>query len=103
MDLHERQQFDFLLYTAVERFVERVEQIGPDRVKAEEFTDAIFGDFLLDNADGACFVLRALAAREAPSLPGGKVVDSLIVMAKAVFCDLLRRKTEENLAQRSRY
>jgi hypothetical protein len=44
-----------------------------------------------------------LAVQSAPSIPGGKVVDSLVVMAKAVFCDLLRRKTEEGLGQRSRY
>jgi hypothetical protein len=96
MDLHERQQFDFLLQVAVERYVERVEQTGEDRVKLEDFTNAIFSDFLLDNADGACFVLRALAKQD-------KVEVTLITMAKAVFSDLLRRKVGESLEQRAGY
>ncbi len=91
MDLHERQQFDFLLQVAVERYVERVEQIGPDRVKLNAFVDAIFSDFLLDNADGACFVLRALAKHE----------QELVVMAKAAFSDLIRRKIDETLELRN--
>jgi hypothetical protein len=85
MDLHERQQFDFLLQIAVERFVERVQQLGEQRAQVRPFTDAIFADFLLDNADGACFVLRALS-RETEA--------TLIGMAKGAFSDLLQKKVE---------
>lgn len=103
MDLHERQQFDFLLQVAVERFVERVEQIGENMVKLEDFTNAIFNDFLLDNTDGACFILRALARQTAPPVLTGTVEVILIAMAKAVFSDLLRRKVDESLSQRAGY
>jgi hypothetical protein len=92
MDLHERQQFDFLLQVAVERYVERLEQVGPERVKLETFVDAIFRDFLLDNADGACFILRAM--------PKG-VEQNLVEMAKAAFVDIMRRKAEETLELRA--
>jgi hypothetical protein len=90
MDLHERLQFDFLLQVAVERYVERVENVGAERAKLEPFVDAIFGDFLLNNADGACFVLRALALHE----------QKLIAMAKVAFVELMRSKTEESLELR---
>jgi len=101
MDLHERQQFDFLLQVAVERYVERVEQMGPQMVKLEDFTNAIFADFLLDNVDGASFVLRALSRQTMPAIPAGDVEDVLVGAAKAVFADLLRRKVAESLEQRS--
>jgi hypothetical protein len=103
MDLHERQQFDFLLQVAVERYVERVEQIGPNMVKLDDFTNAIFSDFLLDNADGACFVLRALAKQNAPPATAGNIEETLVAMAKSVFSSLLRRKVDESLEQRIGY
>jgi len=90
MDLHERQQFDFLLQVAVERYVERVEQLGSERAKLDTFVGAIFNDFLLDNADGACFILRALSEQ-------ADVEQTLITMAKGVFSDLIRRKIGESL------
>jgi hypothetical protein len=100
MDLHERQQFDFLLQVAVERYVERLEQVGPERLRISGFVDAIFNDFLLDNADGACFVLRALAQQNAPSGAAGNVEQVLMAMAKAAFSDLIRRKIDEALELR---
>ena len=116
MDLHEKQQFDFLLNTAVERYVERLEQRNggaesalqrlrhdpeSDGVWLTRFTQAIFDDFLLANVEGACFILKALAKRPAPALAAGKVEATLLAMAQHVFADLLRQKTDEALEQRS--
>ena len=118
MDLHLRQQFDFLLITAVDRFAERLEQRlggpGPalERLRAEpngegvwldEMTRNLFSDFLLDNPAGACFVLQALANRRQPAPPGGKIEDMLVEMAITAFGSLLAAKTEEALEQRSGY
>ncbi len=100
MDLHERQQFDFLLQVAVERYVERLDQVGPDRVKIGGFVDAIFNDFLLDNADGACFILRALVKQTAPAMAGSNVEQMLLAMAKTAFSDLMQRKIDESLELR---
>jgi hypothetical protein len=115
MELHERQQFDFLLMTAVERYVERLEQrngsvedalarlrSGPngEGVWLDEFVAAIFDDFLLDNIGGACFVLEALAKRTLPETAAGRVETVLIEMARTAFAGLLKQKTEEALEQR---
>lgn len=114
MDLHERQQFDFLWMTAVERFVERLEQRNGGTEDAlarlrsdpngefvwlDEFVAAIFQDFLLDNIGGACFVLQALAQRSLPESGIGSVETVLIAMAKTGFAGLLKRKAEEVLEQ----
>ena len=40
MDLHERQQFDFLLQVAVERFVERLEQTSASVAKVASVAKA---------------------------------------------------------------
>lgn len=122
MDLHERQQFDFLLHTAVERYVERLEQRNggaaqalrklqadpqADGIWLDRFTAAIFADFLLDNVGGACFVLAALAKRNAPPAEAGAgaatIEQALIAMAKVAFAALLAAKTEEALAQAADY
>ena len=119
MDLHERQQFDFLLQTAAERLVARLEERhrGPDaalaRLRADAggevgpFVDAVFTDFLLDNADGACFVLRALARRRLGAgraeAVEGTVEGMLVATAKGLFADLLATKAEELLEQHSGY
>lgn len=88
MHLHERAQFDFLLNTAAERFVERlVQRTGGleeglaalradpngEGVWLDEFVRAVLRDFLLDNTEGSCFVLQALADRPVPAgaLDGG--------------------------------
>lgn len=114
MNLHERQQFDFLLMTATERFVDRLiqRQMGAGNALArlredangegiwlDEFVGAIFQDFLLDNIGGACFVLTALARSRVEVTAGKNVEETLVGMAKRGFGDLLQRKTEEYLEQ----
>jgi hypothetical protein len=115
MDLHERQQFDQLLQTAVERYIERLEQRNEgaenalarlradpqsDGVWLDQFVDAIFQDFLVNNTDGAAFILRALPKRIIPSPPPGSVDSMLRAMAASAFSALLQRKTEEELERR---
>lgn len=132
MQLFEQQQFEFLMQTAVERFVERSEQRFQGAATALErwkqqpqqladwlggFCDAIFEDFLLNNADGACFVLRAMAQHQlqvsgsdpadkcqAPAIGEHATVEGhLIELAKALFRRLLYRKTLETLELHSSY
>jgi hypothetical protein len=121
MELHERQQFDFLLHTAVERYVERLEQRNEGANNAlqrlrenpegqgvwlSEFVEAVFGDFLLNNSAGAGFVMRALASRKAPVLssrPGQTMEQFAIECARAVFGELFRQKTEEVLEQHASF
>jgi hypothetical protein len=117
MDLHARQQFDFFFNAAIERFVDRVEQRcgGPvpaleklrtdpngEGVWLDEFTAALFRDFLLDNAAGSAFILQALARRPAPALAGtaSTVEQMMSAAARAAFADVLRIKTDEQLEQR---
>ncbi len=116
MQLHERQQFEFMLVTAVDRYVERIiqrnqgaenalrklrEDASGEGVWLDQFVDAIFQDFLLDNVGGACFILQALSAQKVAVPAEGKVEVVLLAMAKAAFADLLRRKTEEFLEQQA--
>ncbi len=119
MELYERQQFDFLLQTSVERYVERIEQRneGPGnaltRLRADrespgiwlsQFVDAVFDDFLINNLEGACFVLRALSSRPAPELPAQRSVEkTLLAASKQVFADLFYQKTEECLEQHAAF
>lgn len=123
MDLYQRQQFDFLLHTATERFVARLEErhrgaeaalaaltAAPDGegVWRGDFVDAIFQDFLLDNADGAAFVLRSLPARSLAAhrsaIAGAGTVEGLLVaLAKALFAELLLAKAVEALEQHAGY
>lgn len=116
MELHERQQFEFMLVTAVDRYVERVVQRNQGAENAlqklrtdptgegmwlDQFVEAIFQDFLLDNIGGACFILKALGSQTAAAPPDGKVETMLLAMAREAFADLLRRKTEEFLEQQA--
>jgi hypothetical protein len=123
MDLHQRQQFDHLLQTATERFVARIEErhrgaeAAIAKLKAApegegvwlgRFVDAIFQDFLLDNADGAAFVLRALPKRtidgQRAALQNAATVEAaLLALAKGLFGELLLRKSLEALEQHSGY
>ena len=118
MDLYEKQQFGFFLQTATERYVARLEERfrGADgalkRIHNDtdgegfgltDFTDAVFEDFLLNNVEGACFVLQALANRTAEATTGGTVEATLVEMAKKLFADLLLQKTIESLEQHSGY
>ncbi len=118
MDLHLRQQFDYLLATSVERFVERLEHRNEGLAHAlrklesdengegvwlHDFVNAVFADFLLDNVEGACFVLQALAQRPHDALQAGRISEILIDMSKSAFGSLLKSKTLEALQQRSAY
>lgn len=126
MDNYQRQQFDFLLQTAVERFVERLEQRcrGADQalkaLRAQPdselvwlagFVDAVMAEFLLDNADGASFILRSLARKNVRpnklfssesdrNIPVG---DVLVAMAKHLLQELILVKAVEALEQHSAY
>jgi len=114
LNLHEKQQFDFLLAHAVERFVERLEQRNEGAENAlgrlrsdpngegvwlNEFTRAVFRDFLLDNVDGYCFILCALSRRKGAAPNAGTVEESLAALAQQVFADLLSLKSQELLEQ----
>jgi hypothetical protein len=118
MELYERQQFDFFLQTATERFVERLEQRfrgandalaalaaepESDAVWLHGFVDAVFEDFLLTNVDGACFILRALPRRPLEIAHAGTVESLLMSLAKQQFKVLLLSKTREALEQHSGY
>ena len=116
MDLHARQQLDFLLQTATERLVTRLEERhrGPAAALAQlredaaaetvPFVDAVFAEFLLDNAAGACFVLTALARRPPGDIPPADTVEAVLVAtAKRLFIGLLITKAEELLEQHSGY
>jgi hypothetical protein len=122
MDLHLRQQFDVLLGTAGEAFVERIVQrcagqanalaaLTRDRnaegVWLDDFVDALFADQCLDNAEGAAWVLTALQARPmaaAPENAGVATVGQVLVgQAKAVFADLLHAKVVESMNRASVY
>jgi hypothetical protein len=123
MDLHQRQQFDFLLQTATERFVARMEERyrGPQQALAAlrgdpatttatlaTFVAAIFRDFLLDDADGAAFVLRAvprrsIAAHRAAVTDAATVEDLMATLARGLFAELLLMKTLESLEQHAGY
>ncbi|MCC7054842.1 MAG: hypothetical protein IT355_16340 [Gemmatimonadaceae bacterium] len=117
MDLHARQQFDFFFNAAIERFVDRIEQRcgGPvpalerlrtdpngEGVWLDEFTAALFRDFLLDNAAGSAFVLQALSKRPAaPVITDGMTVEAALgALARNAFASVLRIKTDEQLEQR---
>lgn len=120
MRLYEKQYFNDLLQRAVERFSERLIQRNAgaenalQRLRADadgegvwlgEFVTAFFRDALLDNPEGACLVLQALAQRPLPPAAGSRVQESgtigqaLETMAAEAFAALLRAKTEEVLEQ----
>jgi hypothetical protein len=120
MELHARQQFDFLFNAAIERFVERCEQRcgGPvpalarlrddpnsEGVWIDEFVQALFSDFLLDNPGGASFVLQALAKRPLPvvTTPAPSIGDWLQRVSEQAFASVLAIKTEEALEQRAAF
>jgi hypothetical protein len=118
MDPHQRQQFDFLLATAGERFVERIIQrcagaenalarLRADRqgegIWLDQFVTAIFQDFLLDNPAGACFVLQAIYKRTTASPSPASIEAMLQQMARRAFADLLASRVEEVLEQAVSY
>lgn len=112
MNLHEKQQFDFLLMTAAERFADRIvqrcagqenalarlkEDRNGDGIWLDEFVENIFEDFLLDNTAGACFVLSALERREIEFVANGKIYSAILAMAKKAFGDLLYVKIIDSM------
>jgi hypothetical protein len=112
VDLHERAQFDFLLNTAAERFVDRlVQRTGGleeglaalradprgEGVWLDEFVRAVMRDFLLDNTAGAVFVLSACEKRPVEALVGGPVAEVLQQLAVEVFCDVLAAKVDQGI------
>jgi hypothetical protein len=112
MDLHERAQFDFLLNTAAERFVERLVQRtgglaeGLSALRADpqgegvwldEFVRAVLRDFLLDNTAGSCFVLSACEKRSLEAVVSGRVEQALGELAVRVFADVLTVKVEQGI------
>ncbi len=118
MDLYQQQQFGFFLQTATERYVARLEERcrGADGAleslrqdpngegaALDSFTDAVFDDFLLNNVEGACFILQALPKRQTSITAPGTVETTLIAMAKQLFAELLLQKTIESLEQHSGY
>ena len=118
MELYQRQQFDFLLMTAADRFVERIVkrnegvenaiarlQQNPqgDGIWLDEFVAAIFQDFLLDNSAGATFILQALEKQSTLPPSAGTIEQMLKSMAQRAFADLLQKKVLEALEQASMY
>jgi hypothetical protein len=118
MEAYQRQQFDFLLMTAAERFVERIVQrndgheLALERLRADpqgegiwldQFVDAIFQDFLLNTPAGACFILQALPRRRPAPPPADTIEQMLQALARRAFADLLAAKVEEALEQQIGY
>ncbi len=114
MHLHQQQQFDFLLMTSAERFIERIVQRSagaenalrqlkenPDGegVWLDEFVAALFDEFLLNNTAGACFILAALEKRTIAVGEIGKIEQILQRMARQAFSELFRAKVIESLEQ----
>jgi hypothetical protein len=112
MELHERAQFDFLVNTAAERFVERLVQrtggleeglaaLRADRqgegVWLDEFVRAVLRDFLLDNTAGACFVLGNCSQRSVGGATAGTVEQVLSELAVRAFGDVLAVKVDQGI------
>ncbi|MED3763465.1 hypothetical protein NST62_13100 [Ureibacillus sp. FSL K6-8385] len=118
MNDYEKQYFNTLLQMATERFVERALQRSEGAENAlrllrtnphgegiwlDQFVDVFFEEFLLNNPEGSCFILQALAKRKYhfQNIPGHELTVEEIVekMAKEVFENLLKQKAEEVLEQ----
>ncbi|MBL8930280.1 MAG: hypothetical protein JNL54_09185 [Kineosporiaceae bacterium] len=112
MELHERAQFDFLLNTAAERFVERLVQRTGDLEQAlaalradpqgegvwlDEFVRAVLRDFLLDNTAGAMFVLGACESRQVEGAGPGTVTEVLRALSVRAFADVLCVKVDQGI------
>jgi hypothetical protein len=115
---HQQQQFEFLLHTAVERLSEKLayrfsgtnaalleltRDSAASHREINDFVEAVFRDFLLDNTAGAVFLLQAMDDRPAIPPDGERTTLSLqlVAMARTAFTELLRLKTEEALEQQS--
>lgn len=118
MDLHLQQQFDLLLAQSGESFIERIVQrcagqdnalraLQADRnaegVWLDDFVDAVFADWCLENAEGAAFVLCALRRRPLTLDADGTVEEALVRAAKVVYSGLLYDKVLESMSRASVY
>ena len=119
MDLHERQLFDVLLAQSGSAFIERIvqrcagqqaalEALRADRnadgVWLDEFVDAVFTDWCLDNVEGAAFVLCALQRRPlSEPIGAASVGDALLAGAKRAFGDLLHQRVLESMSRANAY
>jgi hypothetical protein len=112
MELYARQQFDFFLMTAAERFSERIvqrcagtenalkqlkEDPNGEGIWLDQYVESLFEDFLYNNTGGACFILSALEKRDIEIDESGKVEQVLQKMAQKVFAELLLNKSIESL------
>lgn len=115
MEAYQRQQFDVLLTTAVDRFAEQTVRNRDSRAAAlaqlrtdpqgegawvGEFVHALFAEYRLDDIAGAAFVLQALQKRQVSTQE--TVSDRLVRLAKDMFLELLTAKTVEALSRPER-
>ena len=118
MELHQRQQFDLLLSQSAESFIDRIVQRCAGQQEAlraleldrnaegiwlDQFVDAVFADWCLENPDGAAFVLCALQRRRVAIEYDGMIGDLLMQAAKSAFADLLYEKVRESMSRASVY
>ncbi len=61
----------------------------------DQYVEALLEDFLLNNADGSAFIVRALPTRTLSPPPAGTGESMLDAMAHAALGEMLR--TEEQL------
>jgi hypothetical protein len=109
-----RQQAERLLAIATDAFVERAVHRcgGPqpalerlrddpngDGLWVDAFTSAFLTEELLDNPDGAAFVLRAFPRRQVTASVTGTVSDVLLAQAHQVLSDLVVAKADQALQQ----
>jgi hypothetical protein len=112
VELHERAQFDFLVNTAAERFVERlVQRTGSldaalralradpqgEGVWLDEFVRAVLRDFLLDNTAGSLFVLGNCERRRLTGMVEGTVEQVLADLAVRAFAEVLSVKVDQGI------
>lgn len=114
MELYQRQHAERLLALATEAFVERALHrcAGPQQALdllrddpdveglwVRQFVSAFLTDELLDNADGAAFLLAAFPRRQVTVAVTGTVADVLVAAASQVLADLVVAKAEQALQQ----
>lgn len=111
METWSRSLFDLVLMSSQDRLFERAaarfggEDAALARLKSPDdsveqlvadFVDALFGDFGIADAAGACFVLQGLQRqRVAIASFDGPIEGLLVKVAKDAFSALLVRKTVE--------
>lgn len=115
MEYYRRQQFDSMLAISAESFVERIvqrcgggenalnrlrEDPQGDGIWLDEYVDAVFEEWLLNEASGSVFVLESLQKRPFPAVDqSGTVGEVMVRTAKRVYADLLRDRVVEVLGR----